>query len=366
MSSSTESSRLDQPGAVRAGEELDLEKLSKWLTENLPGGLSGPLEVEQFRKGYSNLTYLIRDGESAYVLRRPPFGSKVKTAHDMGREFRILSALQPVYAKAPKPLAYCEDESVLGAPFYLMQKVEGVILRPAMAPEAQPSSDQMGGIACSLVSSLAELHAVDVDAAGLNDFGKAEGYVQRQVDGWIRRYQAAKTDEVPDMDRAAQWLTGHIPAQSGVSLIHNDFKYDNLVLDPADLTQVRAVLDWEMATVGDPLMDLGTTLGYWVHPGDPPMMKQLALSPTVLPGNPSREEVVDLYAQATGRNPGNGVFYYVYGLYKIAVIVQQIYARYKQGLTKDERFAMLGFVVQSCAASAALALDKGRIDRLYE
>jgi len=356
----------DKAGAVRSGEELNRSALEQWLVQQPGISLSGPLTVEQFKKGYSNLTYLLRSGASSWVLRRPPFGSSVKTAHDMTREFRVLSALRPVYPKAPKVLAYCEDPVVLGAPFYVMEKVEGVILRPNMPDAMHPSPVTMHNIANALVDSLAELHAVDTAAANLAEFGRPDGYVQRQVEGWIKRYQAAKTAELPDMDRAAGWLVGHLPESSGSVLIHNDFKYDNLVLHPEDWTQVLAVLDWEMATLGDPLMDLGTALGYWVHPGDPPAMRMMALSPTVLPGNPSRTEVVERYAQVTGRHPGNGVFYYVYGLYKIAVIVQQIYARYQRGLTSDERFASLGFVVQSCAASAELAIDKGRIDQLWE
>jgi len=398
----------DKAGAVRSGEELDVAALEAWMKTQpaFSGQLAeavsgiGLLEVQQFKKGYSNLTYLVRaklaadsaadlaadsaadaaddaavnaavdlaaDARSReWVLRRPPFGSSVKTAHDMGREYRVLSALQAVYPKVPRVLAYCEDPGVLGAPFYVMEKVEGVILRPNMPEAMHPSPETMHNIAYALVDSLAELHAVDTRAAGLAEFGRPEGYVQRQVEGWIKRYQAAKTVDLPDMERAAQWLVANKPESSGVSLIHNDFKYDNLVLNPADWTDVVAVLDWEMATIGDPLMDVGTTLGYWVHPGDPAPMRMMALSPTVLPGNPSRAEVLDRYAAATGRNPGNGVFYYVYGLYKIAVIVQQIYARYQRGLTRDERFASLGFVVQSCAASAALAIDKGRIDQLWE
>ncbi len=366
MSSSPEEKDwTDRSAAVREGEELKLSALRQWLDEHMPGGCTENLELEQFKKGYSNLTYLLKAGDQAWVLRRPPFGSAVKSAHDMGREFRVLSALQPVYSRAPKPLLYCDDERVIGAPFYVMQKVEGVILRPRMPEAMHPAPQQMAAIADSLIHSLVELHEVDVEAAGLRDFGKAEGYVKRQVEGWMRRYEAAKTAELPDMDRAGRWLVAHMPSESGVSLIHNDFKYDNLVLDPRDWTRIIAVLDWEMATVGDPLMDLGTSLAYWVHPGDPPVMQQMALSPTVLPGNPSRAEVVQRYAQLSGRDPGNGLFYYVFGLYKIAVIVQQIFARYQRGLTRDERFASLGFVVQSCAASAAQALDKGRIDDLW-
>ncbi len=355
---------LDRAASVREGEELDQDRLRHWLSERMP--LEGEMELKQYPKGYSNLTYGLRLGDHEYILRRPPFGSKVATAHDMGREYRVLAALHPVYAKAPRPLLFCDDPEVIGAPFYLMERVEGVILRPRMPRAMHPSPETMAGIANALMDSLVELHAVDVAAAGLSDFGKPEGYVRRQVEGWIGRYEASKTDDVPAMERAARWLVGHMPGESGVSLIHNDFKYDNLVLDPDDWTRVRAVLDWEMATLGDPLMDLGTTLAYWVHPGDPPPMQQMALSPTVLPGNPSREELWNRYAERSGRHAGNGVFYYVYGLYKVAVIVQQIYARYKRGLTRDDRFANLNLVVQGCAASAALALDKGRMDRLWE
>lgn len=353
----------DEPRAVREGEELDAGRLGAWLTERL--GVAGPLEVDQFPRGYSNLTYRVRTDGREYVLRRPPFGSKVATAHDMSREFRILSDLHPVFPRVPRPIAICEDEAVLGAPFYLMERVRGVILRPRMGQDGKPSPETMAEVAGSLVDTLAELHAVDVEATGLGDFGRPGGYVRRQVEGWTKRWNDAKTGEIPDMDRVARWLADRLPPESGVSLIHNDYKYDNLVLDPGDLAQVVAVLDWEMATVGDPLMDLGTTLGYWIHPGDPEPVRAMALSPSSLPGNPGREEILHRYASATGRDPGDGVFYYAYGLFKIAGIVQQIYFRFRKGWTKDPRFATLGAVVTGCAATAARAIEKGRLDGLY-
>ena len=279
----------------------------------------------------------------------------------MGREHRILSRLSAVYDKAPAPLVFCDDPAVLGAPFYVMERVEGVILRPRMPVEMRPPPERMAAIAGGFVETLAELHAVDYAAAGLGELGRPEGYVRRQVDGWAGRYEKARTDLVPEMTDVAAWLDARAPAESGAALIHNDFKYDNLVLDPADGTRVIAVLDWEMATIGDPLMDLGTSLGYWVDPGDPPELRHLALSPTLLPGNPSRAQLVERYAEVSGRDVGEAVFYYVYGLFKIAVIVQQIYARYRAGHTSDPRFARLIDGVHACARRALAAAKSGRI-----
>ena len=347
---------LDRPTQVRQGEELNKKRLEPYLQDHLE--LTGELNVEQFPSGFSNLTYLLKIGEQDLVLRRPPFGANIKSAHDMGREYNVLSKLNPVYPKAPEPLLYCEDDSVLGAEFYVMERVEGIILRGKMPPEQAPKPELMGQIAESLISSLVELHSVDLEEAGLSDFGRPKGYVERQVEGWTQRYKKAQTDDVPTIDAAAQWLAETMPPESGASVIHNDFKYDNVVLDPNDSTRIVAVLDWEMCTVGDPLMDLGTSLGYWVEAGDPPAMQELGLSPTALPGNPTRAQVVRLYEQASGREVTHPVFYYVYGLFKVAVIVQQIYARYKQGHTKDERFAGLIQVVRACGQMAEEAVAK--------
>ena len=361
---------MDRPAAVRSGEELDVERLADFLGGHLDD-LEGPLEVRQFPSGFSNLTYLLRAGSRELVLRRPPFGSAVKSGHDMGREHRILSRLSPVYGKAPAPLVFCDDPAVLGAPFYVMERVEGVILRPRMPAAMHPPPARMAAIAGAFVDTLAELNRVDYAAAGLGDLGRPEGYVRRQVDGWAARYDKARTDDVPEMTRVASWLDAQAPAESGAALIHNDFKYDNLVLDPGalepgalepgDRARVIAVLDWEMATIGDPLMDLGTSLGYWVDPDDPPELRELALSPTLLPGNPIRGELVERYAQVSGREIGDPVFYYVYGLFKIAVIVQQIYARYRAGHTTDPRFARLIDGVRACSRQALAAAESGRI-----
>ncbi len=355
---------IDRPGVVRDGEELDVARLTSFLQKQLPE-LEGPVEIEQFPRGFSNLTYLLRAGSRELVLRRPPMGADIKSAHDMGREHRILSRLSGVYDKAPQPLAFCDDPGVLGAPFYVMERLEGVILRPEMPAAMHPPPERMAAIAGAFVETMAELHAVDFEAAGLGDLGRPDGYVRRQVDGWAGRYEKARTDDIPEMTSVAAWLDAQAPPESGAALIHNDFKYDNLVLDPDDVTRVIAVLDWEMATLGDPLMDLGTSLGYWVDPEDPPELRQLALSPTLLPGNPNRAELVERYTAASGRDLADPTYYYVYGLFKIAVIVQQIYARYRRGHTRDPRFAHLIEGVRACSQVAGRAAELGRIDRLF-
>lgn len=354
---------IDRSAPVREGEFLDLERLVAYLRPRL-AGVEGEPELRQFPGGYSNLTYLLRWGDRELVLRRPPFGTKVESAHDMGREFRILSALHPVFGKVPQPLVHCEDPEVLGAPFYVMERVEGAILRAPVPDDRRPAPARMGRLADAFVDTLVALHEVDVEAAGLGDLGRPEGYVTRQVRGWAGRYRHAVTDEIPAMDRVATWLDENAPTERGAALIHNDYKYDNLVLDPEDWSAVRAILDWEMATVGDPWMDLGTSLGYWVQPDDPEPLHRLHLSPTALPGNPTREELVHRYATRCGEEPGPVVFYFAYGLFKLAVIIQQIYYRWHAGHTKDPRFAGLVEGVKACAWAADRAIEKGRIDRL--
>lgn len=322
------------------------------------------MEVAQFPSGHSNLTYLLRIGGQELVLRRPPFGAKIKTAHDMGREHRILLHLADVYPKAPRPLLYCEDDSVLGAPFYVMERLTGVVLRASVPKGLDLTPPLMRRLCENFVDNLVEIHGIDYEAVGLGDLGHPVGYVRRQIEGWTRRYQEAHTDHILDIERVARWLAENMPAETKPSLIHNDYKYDNLVLDPDDLSRIVGVLDWEMATIGDPLMDFGTTLGYWVDPNDPAELQSLPFGLTTLAGNLSRRELAQRYAEQSGRNLSNILFYYVYALFKIAVIVQQIYARYKAGLTRDQRFAMMIYVVQVLGKTAVLAIEKGRIDDL--
>jgi len=321
------------------------------------------LTVAQFPSGYSNLTYLLRMGDDQLVLRRPPLGANIRSAHDMGREYRVLTGLRKVYTKVPRPLLYSEDEQIIGAPFYVMERIKGVILRAQPSQPIPLAPSLMQQLSLATADTLAEIHALDYVAAGLAELGRPQGYVARQVSGWTRRYRNAQTDDYLTLEVIIEWLERHLPAESGVALIHNDFKYDNLMLDPADLTQVIAVLDWEMCTLGDPLLDLGTTLGYWVEPNDPQALIDM-FGLTTLPGNLHRGELVTRYAEKSGRTINNPLFYYVYGLFKIAVIIQQIYARYRQGHTQDARFAHLDEVVRGCAYLAALALEKGRIYKL--
>jgi len=356
---------FDQPQKTRPGEELDAGKLEAYLRQALPD-LGGPIEIEQFPRGYSNLTYLLRVGERELVLRRPPFGAKIKTAHDMGREHRILSHLVAVYPKVPRPYAFCADEAVLGAPFYIMERVTGIILRTKPPEGLELTPALMGRISEGFIDNLATIHGIDYVAAGLGDLGRPEGYVTRQVEGWPKRYQNARTDDIPEMDRLARWLVEHKPAEAGGCLIHNDYKHDNLILDPQDPARIKAVLDWEMATIGDPLMDLGSTLGYWVDADDPEDWQQQSFGITTWPGNLNREQLLERYVAKSGRTVSNAVFYYAYGLFKIAVIVQQIYARYKQGLTQDARFGGLIHLVRAASTTACLAIEKQRITRLTE
>lgn len=347
---------IDQPRDVRRGEELPAEKLAAYLREHLPQS-SGALSVKQFPSGHSNLTFSLRLGEQELVLRRPPFGEKIKTAHDMAREYRILSHLYPVYNKIPRALLYCDDESVIGAPFYVMERMQGIILR-AQPPHGLPlTPGVMRDLSLAFVDNLAAIHAVDYHAAGLGDLGKPDGYAARQVRGWTERYMNAKTDDLPDIEHVAAWLAEHLPRESGAALIHNDYKYDNLVLNPNDLS-IRAVLDWEMATVGDPLMDLGTSLGYWVEQNDPEELRALAFGLTMLPGNLTREEIVQRYARVSHRDVSDIQFYYVYALFKIAVIVQQIYNRYQKGFSQDPRFASMIDAVRVLGKTAAREIKK--------
>jgi aminoglycoside phosphotransferase (APT) family kinase protein len=355
---------LDEAEEIRGEERLDLDRLRTFLETIFPGA-SGSLSALQFRQGHSNLTYLVRLGDREAVLRRAPFGAKVKHAHDMRREFQLLSALQGVYGRAPRPIAFCDDESVLGARFYLMERVRGVVVRgDGSSCGLRFTPELLRSLSTALVDNLADLHAVDVTRSELASMGRPEGYVGRQVKGWTERYLAAKTDEIPAVEAVAAWLGGHMPAESGAALIHNDYKYDNVVLDPSDPTRIVAVLDWEMATIGDPLMDLGTMLGYWTDPEDPPEVRDRPCGPTSSPGSLSRLELVERYARRSGRAAGSALFYYVFALFKIAVIVQQIYRRYVDGLTHDERFAPLIHRVRTMGLQASRALDRGRIHHL--
>jgi aminoglycoside phosphotransferase (APT) family kinase protein len=342
----------DQPRPVRQGEELDLEKLGAFL--------GGPVTVEQFPGGHSNLTYLVHHGDREYVLRRPPHGSKVKSAHDMGREYTVLSKLSAVYPRAPKVFSYEPTGEVLGAPFYLMERRRGVILRKELPPELAANHAQVRRVCELLVDALVDLHAVDYAAAGLGEFGKPAGYIERQVTGWTERYTKSQTDEIPAVTEVAAWLAANMPADGAPSLIHNDFKFDNVIFDP-QLESITGVLDWEMTTIGDPLMDLGSSLSYWAQASDPPAYHALPFGPTARPGMMTRQEVANRYFERSGRPVTSLVFYYAFGLMKTAVIAQQIYYRFAKGLTKDARFAQMIIGVRLLSEQARTSIANNAI-----
>lgn len=351
---------LDASRPPRRGEGLDLEKLEPYLREHLPE-VDGPLSVEQFPSGFSNLTYLLRAGSLELVLRRPPFGNRVKSAHDMGREYRVLNRLSEAYPLAPRPYLHCDDEKVLGAPFYVMERRRGVILRRELPPGLELSPVISGRLSEAFIDNLATLHNLDFEAAGLADLGRPEGYVGRQVSGWARRYQRVQTDGWAELDQTAAWLHTRMPVERGASLVHNDYKYDNLVLDSADLTRIVAVLDWEMCTLGDPLMDLGTTLAYWTEAGDDPRWRATGFGPTSLPGSLTRRQLAERYSRQTGFDVSNLTYYFCFGLFKLAVIVQQIYYRFFKGHTQDPRFAELNQMVGLLGRVAAGAIERDAV-----
>ena len=351
---------LDHPAPIRPGEELDLVRLEPYFRHHFSGE-AGELMVRQFPSGHSNLTYSLSLGTREFVLRRPPFGSKVKSAHDMSREFRVLSKLHSVYAPAPEVLLYCDDESVIGAPFYVMNPIRGIILR-RLAPHGLDFPEEKAHLLSeSFVDNLIRLHHVDYAAVGLSGLGKPEGYLERQVRGWTERYYGSKTHDYPEVEKIVAWMQERLPSGPGVSLIHNDYKYDNVVLDSNDITTIVGVLDWEMCTIGDPLTDLGTTLAYWVDAGDPEELQRNRWGPTNIPGSLTRAEIVQRYAQKTGNDPSQIAFYLAFARFKLAVIVQQIYYRYHQGLTKDERFASMPDIVQMLVRASWHTAQTGRI-----
>ncbi len=348
----------DGTKAVRAGEELDVAKLSAFVQNEL--GITEPITIEQFPGGHSNLTYCVRAGDREMVLRRPPVGSKVKSAHDMGREVAVLSKLAPVYSRAPRVFAYEATGEVLGAPFYLMERRRGVILRKQLPAELASDHAAIRRICELLVDALVDLHAVDYAAAGLGDFGKPAGYIERQVTGWTERYAGSQTDDIPAVTEVAAWLKANMPTDGAPALIHNDFKFDNVIFDPT-LSTITGVLDWEMTTIGDPLMDLGTSLSYWAQHSDPPAMHQLPFGPTASPGMMTRQEIAQRYFERSGRKAESLVFYYAFGLLKTAVIAQQIYYRFAKGLTQDARFAAMIIGVRLLSEQARSSIERNSI-----
>ena len=338
----------DSAAAVRTGEELDREKLTGYLRDKIDGG--GELTIEQFPGGHSNLTYLLRTPAREYVLRRGPLGPVAPKAHDMAREYMVLKAVHPVFAPAPEVFHLCEDTSIAGAIFFVMERRRGIVVRDHIPPELAAFPDYPEQVSRGFVDCLVDLHAVDIEKHRLVSLGKPAGFLERQVRGWFERWIRAKTDEIPLMEQLIQWLTDHLPESPAPTLVHNDFKLDNLMLDASDPGRIEAVLDWEMATVGDPLVDLGLILCYWRQPSDPGGTKA---SLTTQPGWYAREQLIGRYAEKTGRDLSKMKYYEVFALFKLAVVLQQIYVRFHRGQTQDERFRHFDKRVQNLIQQAA-------------
>jgi aminoglycoside phosphotransferase (APT) family kinase protein len=344
--------------AVRSGEELNRGALADYLRERLPGG-AADVELEQFPHGHSNLVYLVRTEGREYVLRRPPLGPVAPKAHDMAREYRVLQAVSPHFPEAPQVFLLCEDPAVIGSTFFLMERRRGVVIRDSVSRELAANPDYPRQVSEAFIDCLVRLHSIDVSKPGLNALGKPEGFVERQVRGWAERWNRAKTEEVSEMDGIVRWLHHSLPPSVDVTLVHNDYKLDNVMLRP-DGDRVEAVLDWEMTTIGDPLADLGLTLCYWtwanVATEDDPHPAMPAV--TAQPGWYTRDQFLQRYAERTGRDLTPIRYYEVLGIFKLAVILQQIYYRFHRGQTQDERFRSFDRRVRGLIRLAAAMIEK--------
>jgi aminoglycoside phosphotransferase (APT) family kinase protein len=340
--------------SVREGEQIDAQALAAYLSGKLAGAEAG-LTVRQFPGGHSNLTYLLEAGGREYVLRRPPLGPVAPKAHDMAREYNVLGAVHPLFPQAPRVFVLCDDQSIIGAIFFVMERRRGLVLRREIPAEYATDPEFGRRVSEAFVDCLAALHAVDVNRVLL---GKPAGFLERQVSGWAERWQRAQTETLPQMDWLIRWLRDRLPESPAPTLVHNDYKLDNLMLDAHDPSRVEAVLDWEMATVGDPLVDLGCVMCYWPEAGDPPVRRDALSSITTLPGWYTRAQLVDRYASITGRDVSGLGYYEVFGIFKIAVVLQQIYFRYHRGQTRDERFRNFDQRVRGLVEIAAAVAER--------
>jgi aminoglycoside phosphotransferase (APT) family kinase protein len=334
----------DVAGQVREGEQLPEAQLAAWLQQQLPE-LQGAMQVTQYSGGASNWTYRLQFDNADLILRRPPAGTKAKSAHDMGREYRIQKALKPVFSYVPPMRLYTDDDSIIGDEFYVMDRVAGIIPRKNMPRALQLSEQQTRQLCQNALDVLIELHQVDIEAAGLTDLAKGAGYTERQVSGWCERYKQAKTWNVPSGKGIMQWLKANMPTTETICMTHNDFRFDNLVLDVNDPTRIIGVLDWELATLGNPLMDLGNSLAYWIQADDDRIARSTRRQPTHLPGMFTRAEVIDYYCEKMDVNVADFRFYEVFGLFRLSVIAQQIYYRYHHKQTRNPAFKNFWFLV---------------------
>lgn len=330
--------QFDETISVREGESFDVNAVHDYLSQHIQDfPKNSMIKVKQFPTGKSNLTYLLTCGNWEGVLRRPPLGPLPPKAHDMKRESDFLTRLQPAFTLAPKPYVFCDDESVIGAPFYVMERKQGVVINESLPDGVENTVERGRELSELAVDTLVDLHNVDYEAVGLGSFGRPEGFMERQVHGWINRYERSKTDDIPSYEPLAAWLKQHIPHSTDVTVVHNDFKFNNMLFSD-DLKQVKALLDWEMSTIGDPMFDLGNALSYWMKSDDPDILTNSFKTVTTMPGFVSRNEFIQLYAERSGRDCSSIHFYQVFAYFKLAVIVQQIYYRWKKGQTQDNRF----------------------------
>ena len=346
---------------VREDEDFDRAAVERYMRENIEDLPEGELEVRQFPSGASNLTYLVKIGDWQGVLRRPPLGPVPPKAHDMERESKLLMKLHEAFPLAPRPYFFTDDDSIIGAQFYVMEQREGEIVDDEFPEHVEPTPELCRGMSRMVADTLVELHAVDWREAGLEELGKPEGFLERQVKGWISRYDDARTEEIEEVEPLTDWIQRDIPESPPATIVHNDYKLNNLVLDPDDLTEVRAVLDWEMTTIGDPLFDLAVSLSYWVEAGDSRELKEVLPTVTDMEGFFTRKEFIDYYAQKSGRDLSDMHWYMVFGYFKLAVILQQIYARWHNGQTKDERFANFNERVKNVLIHAHDLAQKGEL-----
>lgn len=335
---------LDAPTDVREEDKLNTELINAFVKQHRPD-VKGTLNIKQFRGGASNLTYQLDFENISFILRTSPKGTKAKGAHDMGREFNIMQKLKPVYPYVPNMIAFCKDETIIGREFYIMEKLTGIIPRANLPRQLILTREEVKQLCLNVIDKLIELHSVDIYSTGLNELGKGTGYCQRQIGGWTERYKKAKTWNVTSFSYVMDWLKEHIPTEERSCLIHNDYRFDNVVLDAATPSKVIGVLDWEMATIGDPLMDLGNSLAYWVQANDDFIARKTRRQPTHLPGMLTRREVVEYYCSKMNFKAEDFTFYEVYGIFRLAVIMQQIYYRYHHKQTTNPAFKSFWFLV---------------------
>jgi len=355
----TEATTADRAGRVRSGEELNGAAVEAWLRSQ-GFELHGTAKITQFSGGASNWTYRIEYDNCDLILRRPPAGTKAKSAHDMHREFVVQKAIAPVYSCVPKMLAYCDDQDVLGVPFYVMERIAGIIPRKEFPRAVALSPAQARQLCLNVIDKLVELHRVDWRAAGLEKLGKGEGYTRRQIEGWIDRWDKARTWNVFKAQDVKRWLLANIPGDVGTCLIHNDWRLDNLVLDAQDPTRVIGVLDWEMATLGDPLMELGSAMAYWTQADDDFFARFIRRQPSHLPGMLRRDEMVEHYRDRAGLPRFDWRFYEAYGQFRLAAIIQQIYYRYHHGQTSNPAYRFYGFYANYMIWRARSTIRRGR------